>query len=582
MSNSPKITHLDYPFNVREAPGMYVPSMTHLVFEIVDNSVDEYLAGYGKKITVIIYLYNRQIIVIDEARGMPIDPMDDPKFAGKSQAEVAYTELHAGGKFKNQEGSYVAKTGGLHGVGSAVVNALSSALDMYIKKDNKNYLIQFETGKTTKQLHEIDTDIFDSPSGTGIVFTPDEKMWGEEELDIDSIKKRLRQTAFLNPGLELDLTIVKDEEETDVEKLNYCYEDGISEFITSIARESETELILEPIRLTSTINDIDIDISLAYTSSYKEEMRSFCNSIATTDGGSHEQGFKEALYKTITKVFESSNQKIKLKPEDTREGLISIITCRIKNPVFDGQSKSKLKMLSAQRAVNQVVSEELEDYLDKNPSMVKLLADKVKLAAAAREAATRARDTTRKTKELNNLSTCGKLADCTSNIPEECEVYIVEGDSAGGSAKQGRNRYFQAILPIDGKISNTYDSTLAKALSNPKIKLFVAALGTSIGKDFNYSKLRYHKIVLMSDADEDGGHIAVLNITFIYMHMRPLIEQGHVYLANPPLFIITLRNGTKIYAWTEEEKQQIISQHSNVEDIQRFKGLTLAPLSSNA
>ena len=554
---------------VRKRPGMYIGSTSarglhHLVYEIVDNAVDEALAGFCDTIKVFINKDN-SITVIDNGRGIPIG-IHEKK--GIPAVEVVFTILHAGGKFGG--GGYKV-SGGLHGVGASVVNALSNWLEVTIHKDGKMYKQRYEKGKVMYPLKEIgETD----HNGTEVTFLPDETIFEETIFDYDVLKNRLREMAFLTKGLKIILTDLREEQE---KERVFHYEGGIKEFVEYLNKNKDP-LYEKIIYCEGKRDDVYVEVAIQHNESYNENTYSFVNNITTPEGGTHLAGFKNALTKTFND-YARTNKLLKdnepnLSGEDIREGLVAIISIKIPEPQFEGQTKQKLGNSEARGAVDSVVSEQLTYFLEQNPQVAKVICDKAVLAQRARDAARKARDLTRRKTALDSMTLPGKLADCSDKDPKNCEIYIVEGDSAGGSAKTARQRATQAILPLRCKILNVEKSRLDKILVNNEIKAMITAFGTGIHEDFDISKLRYHKIIIMTDADVDGAHIATLLLTFFYRFMPKLITEGHVYLAQPPLYKIE-KNKKVWYAYSDEELNQILTEigRDGNNKIQRYKGL---------
>ena len=554
---------------VRKRPGMYIGSTSarglhHLVYEIVDNAVDEALAGFCDTIKVFINKDN-SITVIDNGRGIPIG-IHEKK--GIPAVEVVFTILHAGGKFGG--GGYKV-SGGLHGVGASVVNALSNWLEVTIHKDGKMYKQRYEKGKVMYPLKEIgETD----HNGTEVTFLPDETIFEETIFDYDVLKNRLREMAFLTKGLKIILTDLREEQE---KERVFHYEGGIKEFVEYLNKNKDP-LYEKIIYCEGKRDDVYVEVAIQHNESYNENTYSFVNNITTPEGGTHLAGFKNALTKTFND-YARTNKLLKdnepnLSGEDIREGLVAIISIKIPEPQFEGQTKQKLGNSEARGAVDSVVSEQLTYFLEQNPQVAKVICDKAVLAQRARDAARKARDLTRRKTALDSMTLPGKLADCSDKDPKNCEIYIVEGDSAGGSAKTARQRATQAILPLRGKILNVEKSRLDKILVNNEIKAMITAFGTGIHEDFDISKLRYHKIIIMTDADVDGAHIATLLLTFFYRFMPKLITEGHVYLAQPPLYKIE-KNKKVWYAYSDEELNKILTEigRDGNNKIQRYKGL---------
>ena len=556
---------------VRKRPGMYIGSTSvrglhHLVYEIVDNSVDEALAGFCNTIYVTINEDN-SITVVDNGRGIPVGINHK---AGIPAVEVVFTVLHAGGKFGG--GGYKV-SGGLHGVGASVVNALSDWLEVQIFSDGKIYQQRYEKGHVCyplKVVGECDPE----KTGTKVHFKPDGSIFEETVYDYDTLKTRLRETSFLTKGLKIVLEDVRPEKE---QKKEFHYEGGIKEFVTYLNKSKEA-LYDQVMYFEGKKNGVYVEVALQHNDSYNESVYTFVNNINTPEGGTHLVGFRNALTKTFND-YARSNKLLKesetnLTGEDIREGLTAIVSVKIEDPQFEGQTKQKLGNSEARGAVDSVVSEQLTYFLEQNPMVAKTICEKSILAQRAREAARKARDLTRRKTALEGSSLPGKLADCSDKDPKNCEIYIVEGDSAGGSAKTARSRATQAILPLRGKILNVEKARLDKIYANAEIKAMITAFGTGIHEDFDISKLRYNKIIIMTDADVDGAHIATLMLTFIYRFMPELIKQGHVYLAKPPLYKLE-KNKKVWYAYSDEELDKIISEVGRDQNnkIQRYKGL---------
>jgi len=555
---------------VRKRPGMYIGSTSvrglhHLVYEIVDNSVDEALAGFCNTITVKIHQDN-SITVRDNGRGIPVDIQ---KKAGKSALEVVFTVLHAGGKFG---GAGYKVSGGLHGVGASVVNALSEWLDVKVYKEGKIYTMSFAKGKVTKPIECIGT-CSEEEQGTEVHFLPDASIFEESVYEFETLKIRLRETAFLTKNLKIRLV---DEREGQEQEKEFHYEGGIQEFVSFLNKGKEA-LYPDVIYCEGEKEKILVEVAMQHNDSYTENIYTFVNNINTPEGGTHLTGFKNALTKTFND-YARQNKLLKdseanLSGEDIREGLTCIISVKIENPQFEGQTKQKLGTSEAQVAVQGIVSEQLTYFLEQNPAVAKVICEKSILAQRARAAARKARDLTRRKSALDGVGLPGKLADCSSKDPERCEIFIVEGDSALGPAKEGRNPETQAVLPLRGKVLNVQKARLDRIYANEEIKGMITAFGTGIHEDFDLSKLRYHKIIIMTDADVDGAHISTLMLTFIYNFMPELIRKGHVYLAQPPLFTIQ-KNKKHYYAYSDEEYQRILKEiGSDGADVSRFKGL---------
>ena len=556
---------------VRKRPGMYIGSTSsrglhHLVYEIVDNSVDEALAGFCKNIDVTIQKDN-SITVTDDGRGIPVGINHK---AGIPAVEVVFTVLHAGGKFGG--GGYKV-SGGLHGVGASVVNALSEWLEVRICSEGRIYFQRYERGHVVEPLKVIG-ECDPEKTGTQVSFLPDKEIFEETVYDYDVLKVRLREMAFLTKGLNI---ILRDDRQEPQYKKEFCYEGGIKEFVSYLNR-SKTALYDQIIYCEGTVNDVVVEVALQHNDSYTENCYSFVNNINTPEGGTHLTGFKNALTKTFND-YARKNKLLKdsepsLNGDDIREGLTAIISIKIGEPQFEGQTKQKLGNSEARGAVDNVVSEQLMIFLEQNPMVAKVILEKSILAQRAREAARKARDLTRRKTALDGIALPGKLADCSDKNPENCEIYIVEGDSAGGSAKTARSRATQAILPLRGKILNVEKARLDKIYANAEIKAMITAFGTGIHDDFDISKLRYHKIILMTDADVDGAHISTLLLTFIYRFMPDLIKEGYVYLAQPPLYKLE-RNKKVWYAYSDQQLADILNEvgRDTNNKIQRYKGL---------
>ena len=556
---------------VRKRPGMYIGSTSsrglhHLVYEIVDNSVDEALAGYCSTIDVTLNPDN-SVTVIDDGRGIPVGIN---KKAGIPAVEVVFTILHAGGKFGG--GGYKV-SGGLHGVGASVVNALSNWLEVRIRQEGKVYMQRYERGKVVKKLEVIGSCAEDE-TGTMVTFMPDDTIFEETVFDFDILKTRLRETAFLTKNLKIVLRDARGEE--NVER-TFHYEGGIKEFVTYLNR-SKTPLYEEVLYFEGKQNNVLVEVAMQHNDSFNESVFSFVNNITTPEGGTHLTGFRNAITKTFND-YARTNKLLKdneanLTGDDIREGLTAIISVKIEEPQFEGQTKQKLGNSEARTAVDMVVSEQLTYYLEQNPTVAKQICEKSILAQRAREAARKARDLTRRKTALEGMALPGKLADCSDKDPKNCEIFIVEGDSAGGSAKTARSRATQAILPLRGKILNVEKARLDKIYANAEIKAMITAFGTGIHDDFDIEKLRYDKIIIMTDADVDGAHISTLMLTFLYRFMPDLIREGHVYLANPPLYKLE-KNKKVWYAYSDDELNNILTEVGRDQNnkIQRYKGL---------
>ena len=556
---------------VRKRPGMYIGSTStrglhHLVYEIVDNAVDEALAGFCDTITVTINEDN-SVTVIDNGRGIPVGINHK---SGLPAVEVVFTVLHAGGKFGG--GGYKV-SGGLHGVGASVVNALSNWLEVDIYSEGKVYRQRYEKGKvvyTLKVVGECEPE----KTGTKVTFLPDDTIFEETVFDYDTLKQRFREMAFLTKNLKI---VLRDEREEEPRERTFHYEGGIKEFVQYL-NKSKTPLYEHIIYCEGTKDNVYVEVAMQHNDSYSDNTYGFVNNITTPEGGTHVVGFRNALTKTFNeyarknKILKESESN--LSGEDIREGLTAIISVKIEDPQFEGQTKQKLGNSEARGAVDNVVSGQLEIFLEQNPAVAKTIIEKSVLSQRARDAARKARELTRRKSALEGMSLPGKLADCMDKDPSKCEIYIVEGDSAGGSAKTARSRATQAILPLRGKILNVEKARLDKIYANAEIKAMITAFGTGIHEDFDISKLRYNKIIIMTDADVDGAHIATLLLTFLYRFMPELIKQGHVYLAKPPLFKIE-KNKKVFYAYSEKEQDEILNEigRDGNNRIQRYKGL---------
>ena len=572
--NAEEIQVLEGLEAVRKRPGMYIGStgprgLHHLVWEIVDNSVDESLAGYCNKIDVELSVDNlgeNVVKVADNGRGMPVDI--HPK-THVSATETIFTVLHAGGKFDN---SNYKVSGGLHGVGASVVNALSEWLEVYVHRNGHIYKERFERGKPVTSLEIIgDTDY----NGTTVIFKPDKLIFKETTIyDYETLRERIQELAFLNKGLKLTL---KDLRNSNPEKHlfnEYHYEGGIVEYVKYLNRKKKP-LHNDVILIAEEVEHVVIEIAFQYTEDFSCDIRSFTNNIANHEGGTHEDGFRISLTRILNNYGKSANifkKDESLSGDDVREGLTAIVTCKLGDPQFEGQTKTKLGNTEVRRIVSQAMSDKLDAYLKENPATAKLIVEKSLLALRARIAAKKAREATRRKSPLDSLGFASKLADCRTKEAELAEMYIVEGDSAGGSAKQGRDSYFQAILPLRGKVLNVEKASMARILSNHEILSTIQAIGTGVGKEFNIDNARYHKVVIMTDADVDGAHIRTLLLTFFYRYMRQIIEKGYVYIAQPPLYKI--QAGKRVeYAYSDEELNLKLSEISGKPQIQRYKGL---------
>ena len=555
---------------VRKRPGMYIGStgprgLHHLVYEIVDNSVDEALAGFCKNINITIQSDN-SIMVEDDGRGMPVDI--HPKM-GIPAVEVIHTVLHAGGKFGG--GGYKV-SGGLHGVGASVVNALSTRMEVEVRRNGKIYAIAFERGKTVEKMHEIGES---RKTGSKTIFWPDPEIFEETIFNYETLQHRLREMAFLNKGIKITL---EDKREDHKKKEEFHYEGGIREFV-KFQNQNKEAIHPDIIYFEYIRAELEVEIAMQYTDKYNELVLSYANNISTTEGGTHMVGFKTALTKVFNDYARKNNflkdKDDPLSGEDVREGLTAIVSVKLQEPEFEGQTKTKLGNPEMRGFVETTTTENLTAFLEENPAQAKTILDKCLRAARAREAARKARDLTRRKNALDSFALPGKLADCSEKDPSKCEIYIVEGDSAGGSAKDGRDRKRQAILPLRGKILNVEKARLDKILNSEEIKNMITAFGCGIGSEFNIEKLRYHKIIIMTDADVDGAHIRTLLLTFFFRYMTPLIEGGYVYAAQPPLFQV--KKGKDVYyTYSDKEQEKLLASLADQPgkaDIQRYKGL---------
>jgi len=552
---------------VRKRPGMYIGStdergLHHLVWEVLDNAIDEAMAGFCENIDVVIH-EDGSVSVWDDGRGIPVEKHQQ---TGISAVETVLTVLHAGGKFG---GSGYKVSGGLHGVGVSVVNALSSRTEVTVKRDGGKHFVAFESGAPAEPLKKVgDSD----KHSTLVQFWPDEKIFETTEFDFETIKRRVRQQAYLTKGVTISFYDKRKDKKNAVQ---FYFEGGITSFVRHLNENKDT--IGQIISFEGEANDVSIELSLQYTQEFRETISSFANNIQTIEGGTHLTGFATALTRTLNKYCRDHGFLKEKDPnftsEDVREGLTAIISVKVRDPQFEGQTKSKLGNSEVRTAVDKVFSEKFVEFLAENPNDAKAIASKCSLATRARLAARAARDTVIRKGALDGLNLPGKLADCASKDPDKSEIFIVEGDSAGGSAKQGRDRHTQAILPLRGKILNTEESRLDRMLANTEIKSLVVAMGTAIGDTFDLSKLRYKKIVIMTDADVDGAHIRTLLLTLFYRHFKPLVTSGNIFIAQPPLY--KLSKGKEVwYAMTDEEKDGIVKKHDvKGENIQRYKGL---------
>jgi DNA gyrase subunit B len=562
---------------VRKRPAMYIGDtgqrgLHHLINEVVDNSIDEALAGYCDYVNVTIN-EDGSMTIFDNGRGIPVDTHEK---LGIPAVEVVLTKLHAGGKFDKD--SYKV-SGGLHGVGVSCVNALASNFRAEIHRDGEIHVMEFEQGKTTVPLSVKGKT---KETGTKISFTPDPEIFTQTtEFKFDIIAERMRELAFLNPEITIEL-IDEREEDEDLKKEIYHYEGGVKDFVDFLDEHRES-MLDTPIYITGETDNVPVEIAIQYNSSFTENVHSYVNNINTKEGGSHVSGFRRALTRSLKTYAEKnnlikSNSKISVSGEDFREGMTAVLSVKVQEPQFEGQTKTKLGNSEVQSAVEVIVYDQLNEYLEQNPKAAKKVIEKVVLAAEAREAARKARQLVQRKSVMSGGGLPGKLADCSIKDPEHSEIYIVEGDSAGGSAKMGRNRSFQAILPLRGKILNVEKAKINRILENKEIQAMITALGTGVGhgdEDFEVDKLRYHKIIIMTDADVDGSHIRTLLLTFFYRYMRPLIENGYVYIATPPLYRITQGKNLE-YAWDDETRDKMVKELKKSRrkfDVSRYKGL---------
>ena len=559
---------------VRKRPGMYIGSTSvrglhHMVYEIVDNGVDEALAGYCTEINLVIEPGNI-ISVQDNGRGIPVEI--HPK-THISTAETVYTVLHAGGKFGGDSGYKV--SGGLHGVGASVVNALSEWVEVTIERDGGIYTMSFERGKTVKKLEKIGES---KKTGTKVRFLADNTIFESLDYEYEVLEKRMREIAFLTKGLKIT---IEDKREEEIKKAEFCYEGGLKSFVEYLNKNKE-KIHPTPIYIEKA-GEIPVEIAIQYTTSYSENIYTFVNNINTIEGGTHLEGFKRALTKVFNDYARSHNilkeKDSNLQGEDIREGITAVVSVKVKEPQFEGQTKTKLGNSEVTGVVQSMVNEALSTFLEENPQVAKAILEKCVSASRAREAARKARELVRKKSNLETSTLPGKLADCSSKIADECEVYIVEGDSAGGSAKQGRDRKFQAILPLWGKMLNVEKARADKIYGNDKLNPVIVAIGAGIGSDFDITKIRYGKVIIMADADVDGAHIRTLLLTFFFRYMRPLIENGNVYLAQPPLYKLSRKGMEDVYCYTDEDLDKAykdLAEKGIARDtlsLQRYKGL---------
>ena len=563
---------------VRKRPSMYIGDtgqrgLHHLINEVVDNSIDEALAGHCDFIQLIIKK-DGTISIMDNGRGIPVD--EHPKMKMPA-VEVVLTKLHAGGKF--DKNTYKV-SGGLHGVGVSCVNALSSHFSAEIHRDGKVYVMEFEKGITTVPLKETGKT---KDTGTIITFTPDPEIFTQTtEFKFDIIADRMRELAFLNPQIRIEIIDEREDEDSDSHRVEFHYAGGVKDFVRYLD-ESRDPIMSEPIYIEGELENVPVELAMQYSSSYTENVHSYVNNINTREGGTHISGFRRALTRCFKSYAEKnkiikSNSKISISGEDFREGMTCVLSVKVSEPQFEGQTKTKLGNSEVQSAVEIIVYDKLNEYLEQNPKTAKKILEKVVLAAEAREAARKARQLIQRKSVMSGGGLPGKLADCSIKDPAHSEIYLVEGDSAGGSAKMGRNRSFQAILPLRGKILNVEKAKINKILENKEIQAMITALGTGVGheEEFELEKLRYHKIIIMTDADVDGSHIRTLLLTFFYRYMHPLVEHGHIYIATPPLYRITSTRGEIQYAWDDETRDKIIKELKKSKkkfDVSRYKGL---------
>lgn len=560
---------------VRKRPGMYIGSTSirglhHMVYEIVDNCVDEALAGYCTQINILIEKGNI-VSVEDNGRGIPVEIHPKTKI---STAETVYTVLHAGGKFGGDSGYKV--SGGLHGVGASVVNALSDWTEVTIQRDGGVFQMRFEKGKTAKKLEKIGES---KKTGTKVRFYADDSIFETLEYDYEVLEKRLREIAFLTKGLKIN---IEDQREETVKKAEFCFEGGLSSFVDFLTKNKE-KLHEKPIYIDKVTGEVPVEVAIQYTTAYSENIYTFVNNINTVEGGTHLEGFKRAITKVFNDYARSHNilkeKDTNLQGEDIREGITAVVSVKVKEPQFEGQTKTKLGNSEVTGIVQSMVNEALGNFLEENPSVAKAILEKCISASRAREAARKARELVRRKSALETTTLPGKLADCSSKITEECEVYLVEGDSAGGSAKQGRDRKFQAILPLWGKMLNVEKSRADKIYGNEKLNPVIVAIGAGIGNDFDITKIRYGKVIIMADADVDGAHIRTLLLTFFFRYMRPLVENGNVFLAQPPLYKLSKKGMQDVYCYTDEDLEnqyKILAEKGIVREqlgLQRYKGL---------
>ena len=600
LAEQASINVLDFPENVRLRRGMYLKDPDHTVFEIVDNSVDEAAAGHGNKIAVAIV--GDEVIVEDNGAGIPVAPHKDPRYKGKSQAEVAYTVLHAGGKF-GVDGGYKTNTGGMHGVGASCVNAVASETHLIIRTGGKEYQIDFSRGKTVKALYETGNPVEDGVTGTEVHYVLDKEIWGDEWFDFKHIRNRLKELAYLNPNLTIDFFVDSHDAEGSEVKMDdtFHFDNGVSQYIEDMTKNKKR--LADPLVASTSVEytvkvhpsvaqdgkvvtdykqyveeqrSMEIDVALAYTDAYSSSLISFVNNVRTEYGGDHEIGFKMGIFASVKKYLLEKklikNEK-DVESDDCREGMTAIVSVKLRDPIFEGQGKGKIRMGVVRTTVRQTVEKVLSEYLAEDDNRSSMLMEKVLGAIRAREAARKARNVARGLKSIERVQAVEGLADCSCKDPEQCEIFLVEGDSAGGSAKQGRDRRTQAILPVFGKILNAAKATMEQVVKSVKNKDLIRALRCGIGENFDIEKLRYKRIILMADADADGAHIQCLHMVNLFQNMRPLVEEGCLYAACPPLYKVYRKKGKGEevhYLYTPEELQAFDTEGYLV---QRYKGL---------
>lgn len=561
-----QISEVDFPYCVQMRRGMYISNKNQAVTEIVDNSVDEHFAGRCD--TIAVTAINQVFCIQDNGGGIPCEP--SKKHPEKTQVELAFTKLHAGAKFGFEDG-YGKKTSGMHGVGGSCVQALSKWMEVESVYDGERKLTKFEKGFVTEHTHVIEENVDLEETGTKVTFELCEDFWQEADpINYNALIKRLKQIAYLNPGLTIYVYIEDGEYKKEA---TFLYPEGLKTYLEELTAKKTN--LSDIIFTSSSANDIDMQISLVYTDAYSNDIITFCNNMHTIDNGDHLNGFNAGLNDAINEYMKLYKYDFEIKAEDVKEGLVAAVAVRVADPIFEGQAKTKLKMTSVRKAVKEATKEMIADYLDKNPKIAKEIISKIKLASEARIAAQKARDIKRKNKAVG-LGKAENLADCSSKDPKECEIFFVEGDSAGGSAKQGRDRKTQAILPIFGKIGNVEKLRIDKVLASDKLSEISKALRVKVGEECVVEDCKYHKIILMSDADVDGEHIVCLHLTYIYRYMRPLIEAGYVYLACPPLYKLTYKSGKKetiLYAYNDADLEKLTQENGQPNNIQRFKGL---------